>query len=226
MAVVIDCPSCQRKLRLPAKKLGQPLKCPACSHLFTPPTGAPATNPAETAPASLLLSIPPEPPPTATPEATVSPPEPSPSPPTDSPLASNGTAVAVVPAPPMETTLQPVYVESSWLLDTLFFRKMITPLFIQLLFWGGLLISIFGGAAGIVLGLFGSNHVDLTYVSVGMFLLLPGPILIRVGCELLLVIFFIYDTLMEIKRNTTPMVKPAEDSANPAGINPPAESPQ
>lgn len=222
MAVVIDCPSCQRKLRLPAKKLGHPLKCPACDHRFTPPAGPPASSPAPdpaTAPAAVASPAPPTPselPPAPTPEAPVAPAESTPTPPTDSPPAVNGTAAAASPSPPVETTLQPVYVESSWLLDTLFFRKMITPLFIQLLFWGGLLLSVFGGAAGIVLGLFGANQVELKYVLVGLFLLVPGPVLIRVACELLLVIFYIYDTLMEIKRNTTPVEKPAESLAKPA----------
>jgi hypothetical protein len=110
----------------------------------------------------------------------------------------------------VETSLQPVYVESSWLMDTLFFRKMITPLFIQFLFWGGVVLSVFGGAAGIVLGVFGYPQVELKPVMAGGVLLLLGPILLRVGCEILLVVFFIYDTLMEIKRNTAPIEKPAE----------------
>lgn len=217
MAVVIDCPSCQRKLRLPAKKLGQPLKCPACSHLFTPPAGPVPTTPeavfaALTNPPAPNVSEPtPEPPP----EATTAPsPPPSPSPEV-SPADANGKAPPAAP-PPEEMTLQPVYDEPSWLMDTLFFRKMITPLFIQFLFWGGVVLSVLGGASGIVFGLFGYSQVELKPVMVGLFLILLGPILIRVVCELLLIVFFIYDTLLEIKRNTSPAEKPSEKPAKEA----------
>lgn len=231
MAVVIECPSCQRKLRLPAKKLGHPLKCPACSHLFTPPAGPSAPGPAADPLAELAAAVSSAPStasaPPPVPEAPAAPPETTPTPPTDSPPAVNGTAATSAPPPPVvETTLQPVYAESSWLLDSLFFRKMITPLFIQLLFWGSLLLSVFGGAAGIVLGLFAFSPVKLELVLVGFLLLVPGPVLIRVGCELLLVVFLIYDTLMEIKRNTTPVEKPAEPPPKPEepGTSVPAQA--
>lgn len=223
MAVVIDCPSCQRKLRLPAKKLGQPLKCPACSHLFTPSAGAAPTAPA-TSPEAVFAALtnPPAPPasepPPEPPKETATAPSPPSSPPPaleTSPSDANGKAPAPAP-PPTEMTLQPVYDEPSWLMDTLFFRKMITPLFIQFLFWGGVVLSILGGASGIVFGLFGYSQVELKPVMVGLFLILLGPITIRVVCELLLIFFFIYDTLLEIKRNTTPVEKPNENPAKEA----------
>src|SRR5437660_10240487 len=43
--MIIDCPSCSRKLRVPDDLLGKQVKCPTCGHTF----GAAATQIAETA---------------------------------------------------------------------------------------------------------------------------------------------------------------------------------
>jgi predicted Zn finger-like uncharacterized protein len=49
--LILDCPSCSRKLRVPEDLLGKPVKCPTCGHVFepaTPPTpspGPPALTP-------------------------------------------------------------------------------------------------------------------------------------------------------------------------------------
>ena len=84
--------------------------------------------------------------------------------------------------------------------DYLFFRKMITPMIIQVIFWLGIaavaigslisLISAFatGSALMIILGLF---------VSLMMFAL--GAITVRVYCELVILAFRIFETLTEIK---------------------------
>lgn len=54
MPTLINCPSCQRQLRVPDELLGQRVKCPTCGALFTgapaeaqppPPTPAPAPAP-------------------------------------------------------------------------------------------------------------------------------------------------------------------------------------
>src|SRR5262245_55635895 len=40
MADIIDCPSCQRRLKLPADLLGQDVRCPMCGQTFTAAFGA------------------------------------------------------------------------------------------------------------------------------------------------------------------------------------------
>ena len=84
--------------------------------------------------------------------------------------------------------------------DYLFFRKMITPLIIQAVFWMavaavaiGSLISLFSAFAtrsilGVIIGLF---------VSFLMFAL--GVIVVRIYCELVILAFRILDTLTDIK---------------------------
>jgi hypothetical protein len=76
--------------------------------------------------------------------------------------------------------------------DFLTFRKMITPIFIQIIFWIAVAVTIiygfyilFNGAAG-----------------QGILTILLGPIAVRIWTELLIVIFKINDTLTDIKNNT------------------------
>ena len=50
-SVIIDCPACSRKLRVPDELSGRAVKCPTCEHIFPAPTpGSPA--PASAAPAA------------------------------------------------------------------------------------------------------------------------------------------------------------------------------
>lgn len=82
--------------------------------------------------------------------------------------------------------------------DYLTFRKMITPIIIQVVFWiGAVLIAlyalwqIFSGAT--------ANYGGGSLVLRGLVTLLLGPLFWRIFCELLIVIFRINDTLTEIR---------------------------
>src|SRR5689334_11424538 len=50
MPVVVACPACQQRARVPEPMLGQSVKCPACGATFTVPADAAATAPPESAP--------------------------------------------------------------------------------------------------------------------------------------------------------------------------------
>src|SRR5262245_40889125 len=45
MANIIDCPSCNRRLRVPDELLGANVKCPSCGTMFTTTTSQPAAPP-------------------------------------------------------------------------------------------------------------------------------------------------------------------------------------
>lgn len=84
--------------------------------------------------------------------------------------------------------------------DYLTFRKMITPIIIQILFWIGAvgsvlwaLFLIFSGATTS----YGGGGLVLT----GLVMLFLGPIIVRIYCELLILIFRINETLTEIKNS-------------------------
>ena len=79
------------------------------------------------------------------------------------------------------------------------FRKMITPIVIQVLFWIGIAAVEIGGIIAIVFGIAANN---LGAVFAGLLYMLLGPILVRVYCEVIIVLFRILDVLGDIKRNT------------------------
>ncbi len=74
------------------------------------------------------------------------------------------------------------------------FKKMLTPVIIQILFWLGSILSVL-----VCLGLliFGLEEEKL----LGLILILLGPIVVRIYGELLIVVFTINDTLTEIHRS-------------------------
>lgn len=85
------------------------------------------------------------------------------------------------------------------------FRKMVTPVIIQILFWVGVITCII---AGLVLIGMGIRHGPLLFdmgISTrqmklwGALLLLLGPLAVRLYCEMLIVFFRINETLTEIK---------------------------
>jgi hypothetical protein len=88
---------------------------------------------------------------------------------------------AHVPRPPQKSAFK----------DFLMFRKMITPVVIQVIFWLGLV-------AVLVLGLLAMSENAVQ----GLLMLLVGPLFLRIYCELLILFFRINDNLDEIRENT------------------------
>jgi len=84
--------------------------------------------------------------------------------------------------------------------DYLTFRKMITPIIIQILFWIGAVGSVLWALFQIFRGAttsYGGGSLVLT----GLVMLFLGPIIVRIYCELLILIFRINETLTEIKNS-------------------------
>jgi hypothetical protein len=81
--------------------------------------------------------------------------------------------------------------------DFLKFRKMITPTIIQILFWVGAAASAIGALMTMVLGLTGSGQGYL--VLVGLVMLVVGPVMVRISCEMIILFFRMNETLTDIK---------------------------
>jgi len=84
--------------------------------------------------------------------------------------------------------------------DFLSFRKMITPIIIQVLFWVG--------AAGMVIASLVTMVSSLSRYGSGiggffggLLMLVIGPVMVRVYCELLILLFRMNETLTEIKNS-------------------------
>lgn len=72
--------------------------------------------------------------------------------------------------------------------DFLSFRKMLTPIIIQVVFWIGVVVCVIGG-----LWVISTEDIG------GLFLLILGPVLVRIWAELLILLFKMNDTLTDIK---------------------------
>lgn len=78
------------------------------------------------------------------------------------------------------------------------FEKMITPFIIQVLFWLGVLGAILGGLGTIVLGFITDTNA-LTQLIIGLLMMFIGPIVVRIYCELLMVVFTMQKALISIR---------------------------
>ncbi len=89
--------------------------------------------------------------------------------------------------------------------DFLSFKRMITPILIQVVFWLAVIFIILGGLLMIVLGVLQLGR-DATGGAVtmigGLALMVFGPLVARIYAEILIVIFRMNETLTDISRST------------------------
>ena len=81
--------------------------------------------------------------------------------------------------------------------DFLKFRKMITPVIIQFLFWVGVGVSVIVALCMMVVGVTSNGQGFM--VLAGLVMLFLGPVFVRIYCELLILFFRMNETLTEIK---------------------------
>ena len=92
--------------------------------------------------------------------------------------------------------------------DFLAFRKMITPAVIQIFFWLGVIVCVVAG-----LGILSNSEVLAAASPVpptltAVLVLVIGPLLVRIYCELLMVLFRIYESLRAIELSRVRDVPP------------------
>ncbi|SHM54329.1 DUF4282 domain-containing protein [Gracilibacillus kekensis] len=86
------------------------------------------------------------------------------------------------------------------------FDSMITPMIIKIIFWIGVGLSVLSGL-GIIISGFSAYYGGGFQVFLGLVVIVVGPLVIRIYCELLIVVFKMHDALQTIKDNTTPKEK-------------------
>ena len=79
--------------------------------------------------------------------------------------------------------------------DFITFRRMITPIIIQAIFWTVVAVSIIVG-----LGLLFATDEAITRVM-GLLVIVLGPLVARIYAEILLVVFRINETLTDISND-------------------------
>jgi|SRR5699024_2605280 len=78
------------------------------------------------------------------------------------------------------------------------FERMITPVFIQIMFWVGFLGSFIAGLGLIGYGIISSSGGFLE-ILIGIGVLFVGPLMVRIYCELLIVVFKMHGSLLDIR---------------------------
>ena len=77
--------------------------------------------------------------------------------------------------------------------DFLTFRRMVTPILIQVVYWIVTVVVIVGGLVVLVAAPGGTER------ALGLAVLVLGPLVVRVYAEVLLVVFRINETLTDIR---------------------------
>jgi len=72
------------------------------------------------------------------------------------------------------------------------FKKMVTPIIIQIMFWFGLVYVLWTGVATV-----NKSIAFDASPRTGILIIILGPLFLRIYCEVLIVIFKINDTLTE-----------------------------
>lgn len=80
--------------------------------------------------------------------------------------------------------------------DFLTFRRMITPIIIQIVFWIGIIGILVLGILAIVDG--ASGETDGGAVVLGVLFIIFGPMIWRVFCELMILVFRIIEKLANL----------------------------
>jgi len=166
---MINCPTCDARIRAPDNAVGRQVKCPKCGSTFT--ASAPGAAPEqEESPLSSAVVAPSEPEPENWP-------------------------------PPRTRSKRTRDSSGNDIVDFLLFRKLVAPIIIQILFWLGLLGVLGFGCFQLLMAamaLTKSVEAGLFLFCVAAIYLVLGPIVVRLYCEMLIVIFRIYETLSEM----------------------------
>ena len=78
--------------------------------------------------------------------------------------------------------------------EYLSFKKMITPMVIQIIFWIGAVLSVLSGLGAIIAGLFRRGGIGLAFM--GLVYVFVGPLIVRIWCELVIVAFRMLDEII------------------------------
>lgn len=87
------------------------------------------------------------------------------------------------------------------MMEFLSFRRMLIPYLVQIVFWCGTALCVFGGimiwagkaSTPVIAGL----HVESRFVG-GLAILVGGPLVLRLWCEIAVVFFRMNETLTEM----------------------------
>jgi hypothetical protein len=77
------------------------------------------------------------------------------------------------------------------------FDEMVTPLMIKIVYWIGIGASVLSGLGLVFTGI-GSRYGGGGAVISGLLVIVFGPLMVRIWCELMIVLFEIHKNLVDI----------------------------
>jgi hypothetical protein len=90
---------------------------------------------------------------------------------------------------------------SSGLMDLLMFRRMIAPTIIMIVFWLGVIFVCLGGLGNLIFGVMSGRGMIIVTALFSTLIGIPvGILVIRLYCELLILLFRMNETLTDIKK--------------------------
>jgi hypothetical protein len=90
------------------------------------------------------------------------------------------------------------------------FDEMVTPLIIKIIYWICIVCSVLGGLIKVLTGL-GSRYGSGGAVLSGLLIIVIGPIIARIWCELLIVLFEIHKNLVDLNKKIVIPEAPAQE---------------
>ena len=81
------------------------------------------------------------------------------------------------------------------------FDEMVTPLIMKIIYWLCVGVSVLSGLAIIIIGVTNRYGGGWQVIS-GLFLIVLGPLFVRIGCELVIVQFEIHRNITELNKKT------------------------
>ena len=102
--------------------------------------------------------------------------------------------------------------------EFLAFRKFITPVFIQVIFW----LMVIGAVISALITMFRGGVAGF---FLGLIWLVVGPVIARIYCELLILLFRIYDELVAMRTGVPPGAAPPGFPVTPVAPVPPSVPP-
>ena len=108
--------------------------------------------------------------------------------------------------------------------DFLTFRRMVVPAVVKIFFWVGVAACLIIGIAVMIMGKWFPQPSQA--ILGGLLIILFGPLMVRLACEGIIIIFRIHDTLTEIKplmaKDKAAPPSPPSSQAPPSGPAPAA----
>ena len=91
---------------------------------------------------------------------------------------------------------------AGWFTEFAMFSTMIAPALIKAIFWVGAVLCVVAAIVGIIYPLVERGEITAVEILTALGLLIFGPLVLRLYCEVAIVLFCIHEELVRIRKST------------------------